>query len=42
MGYVHPGFRNIGDTLDIIIRGKPVKVEIVKPPFVPKDWAEKN
>ena len=42
MGYVQPSHRAVGDKLDIIIRGKPVKAEIVKPPFVPKDWAEKN
>jgi len=40
MGYVHPDFRTVGETLDIIIRGKPVKAEIVKPPFVPKDWKQ--
>jgi len=40
MGYVDPEHRNVGDTLDIIIRDKPVEAEIVKPPFVPKDWAK--
>jgi len=40
MAYVHPGYRTIGDTLEIIIRGKPVNAEIVKPPFVKKNWAE--
>jgi aminomethyltransferase len=42
MAYVHPEFRTVGETLEIIIRGKPVTAEIVKPPFVPKDWAEHN
>jgi len=37
MGYVHPDFRKVGDHLDIIVRGKPIKAEIVKPPFVQKD-----
>ena len=42
MGYVDPEYRTVGDNLDIIIRGKPVKAEVVKPPFVPKDWAQKS
>lgn len=42
MAYVHPDYRAVGDNLDIIVRDKPVKAEVVKPPFVPKDWAEKN
>jgi len=42
MGYIHPDFRSVGDTIDIVIRGKNIKAEIVKPPFVPKDWAEQN
>ena len=40
MAYVHPEYRAVGDTLEIIIRGKPVNAEIVKPPFVKKDWAQ--
>lgn len=40
MAYVDPSYREIGDHLDIIIRGKPIKAEIVKPPFVKKDWAK--
>ena len=42
MAYIHPDFRTVGDTLDIIIRDKPIKAEIIKPPFVKKDWAENN
>ena len=42
MAYVHPDYRTVGDELDIIIRDKPVKAKVVKPPFVPKDWAEHN
>ena len=42
MGYVNHDNRNVGDALDIMIRDKPVKAEIVKTPFVPKDWAENN
>jgi len=42
MAYVHPEYRTVGDTLEIIIREKPVNAEIVKPPFVKKDWAEQN
>lgn len=39
MAYVHPEFRTVGDVLDIMIRGKAVKAIVIKPPFVPKDWA---
>jgi len=42
MGYVHPDFRTVGDKLDIMVRGKPVKAEVVKPPFVDKEWAKDN
>ena len=38
MGYVHKDYRKIGDNLDIIVRDKPIKAEVVKPPFVDKDW----
>lgn len=40
MGYVHPNHREKDKILNIIIRDKPVKAIVVKPPFVPKDWAE--
>ncbi|MCK4365065.1 MAG: glycine cleavage system protein T, partial [Thermoplasmatales archaeon] len=39
MGYVHPDYREKESILEIIIRGKPVKAKVVKPPIVPKDWA---
>jgi len=42
MAYVHPSYRTIGDELDIVIREKRLKAKVVKPPFVPKDWSEKN
>jgi aminomethyltransferase len=42
MGHVHPDFRAEGTMLDIIVRDKPLKAKVVKPPFVPKDWAQKN
>jgi len=42
MGYVKPDFREKDSILDIIIRHKPIKSKVVKPPFVPKDWAQKN
>jgi aminomethyltransferase len=38
MGYIHPDYREKGKDLDIIIRGKPIKATVVKPPIVPKDW----
>ena len=40
MGYVHPNYREKESILDIIIRGKPVKAKVVKPPIVPKDWPQ--
>jgi len=42
MGYVKPKFRESDSILEIIIRGKTVKAKIIKPPFVKKDWLEKN
>jgi aminomethyltransferase len=39
MGYVHPDHREKEYELDIIIRNKAVKANVVKPPIVPKDWA---
>ena len=40
IGYVHPNYREKDNALDIIIRRKPVKAKVVKPPIVPKDWAK--
>lgn len=37
MAYVKPDYRKIGDALDVVIRGRRVKAEIVKPPFVGKE-----
>lgn len=42
MGYVHPDFREKDNILEIIVRGKPIKAKVVKPPFVSKDWAKEN
>lgn len=39
MGYVASDKREINTTLDVIVREKPVKAKVIKPPFVPKDWA---
>ena len=39
MGYVHPDHREKGTMLDIMVRDRPVQAEVIKPPFVPKDWA---
>ncbi|MFH1102113.1 MAG: glycine cleavage system aminomethyltransferase GcvT [Methanobacteriota archaeon] len=41
MGYVEPDKREVGTILDIIVRDKSVKAKVIKPPFVPKDWAQK-
>lgn len=42
MGYCHPNYREKDLVLDIMIRNKPVKARVVKPPMVPKDWAQQN
>ncbi|MFO7677633.1 MAG: glycine cleavage system aminomethyltransferase GcvT [Thermoplasmatota archaeon] len=42
MGYVDPEFRDKGRQLDIIIRDKPIKAKVVRPPIVPKDWIANN
>ena len=42
MGYVAPDKREVGTILDIMVRDKPVKAKVIKPPFVPKDWAQKQ
>ncbi len=42
MGYVHPDYRNKGDTVEIVVRGKVVTAEVVKPPIVPKDWLKQQ
>lgn len=39
MGYVAPDKREVGTMLDIMVRDKPVTAKVIKPPFVPKDWA---
>jgi aminomethyltransferase len=39
LAYINPEYREIGDILDIIIRGKKINAKIIKPPFVKKDWA---
>jgi len=40
MGYVRPDYREVDSVLEIMVRGEPVKAKVVKPPFVPKDWAK--
>jgi aminomethyltransferase len=42
MGYVAHDKREVGSILDIIVRDKPIKAKVIKPPFVPKDWALKQ
>jgi aminomethyltransferase len=42
MGYVDYDKREVGTVLDIMVRDKPVKAKVIKPPFVPKDWAQKQ
>ncbi len=42
MAYIKPDHIQVDNEVDIIIRGKPVKAKMVKPPFVKKDWAENH
>jgi len=42
IGYLRPEFREVDSILDIIIRSKPVKAKVVKPPFVKKDWIQSH
>jgi aminomethyltransferase len=42
MGYVAADKRDVGTPLDIMVRDKPVKAKVIKPPFVPKDWAQQQ
>jgi len=42
MAYVDPDYREKDTILEIIVRNKSVKVKVVKPPFVKKDWAQQN
>jgi aminomethyltransferase len=37
MAYVKTEYREVGETLDIVIRGRRVKAEVIKPPFVGKE-----
>jgi aminomethyltransferase len=42
MAYIKPDYIKIDNEVDILIRGKKVRAKMIKPPFVPKDWAEKQ
>jgi aminomethyltransferase len=42
MTYIQPDYIKIDNEVEIMVRGKSVKAKMVKPPFVKKDWAEKN
>jgi len=42
LAYINPGIVSLGDTVDIMIRGKSSAAEVVKPPFVKQDWAKKH
>jgi len=42
MGYVAADKREVGTMLDIIVRDKPIPAKVIKPPFVPKDWATQH
>jgi aminomethyltransferase len=40
MAYIDPGVVSIGDSVNIKIRNKLAEANVVKPPFVKKDWSE--
>jgi aminomethyltransferase len=40
MGYVHQDLREPGTILQIMVRDKPIAAKVIKPPFVPKEWAQ--
>ena len=42
LGYVRPDQREKDTILDIMIRGKAVRAQVLKPPLVPKDWLEQH
>ncbi len=42
MGYLRPEFREVDNIVDIVVRNKPVKAKVVKPPFVKKDWIQSH
>ena len=42
IAYVDPDYREKDTILEIVVRNKPVKAKVVKPPFVKKDWAQQN
>jgi len=42
IAYVDPDYREKDTILEIVVRNKPVKAKVIKPPFVEKDWAQKN
>ena len=42
MGYIHPDYREKESIVEIVVRGKPVKAKVLRPPIVPKDWAQQN
>jgi aminomethyltransferase len=42
MAYIKPDYIKVDNEVDIIIRGKKINAKMIKPPFVTKDWAQKN
>jgi aminomethyltransferase len=40
MAYMQPDHIKLDNKVEILIRGRPVKAIMVKPPFVPQDWAK--
>ena len=42
IAYVDQDYRKKDTILEIVVRNKPVKSKVIKPPFVEKDWAQKN
>lgn len=42
LGYLDQKYRELGGKVEIIVRGKAIKANVVKPPFVKKEWAQQN
>ncbi len=42
MAYIKPDYIKVDNTANIVVRNKKVKVKMIKPPFVSKDWAKEN
>jgi len=42
MAYIKPDYIKVDNTAEIIVRNRKIKAKMIKPPFVSKEWADKN